>query len=68
MFVTVDLIDDNYDDFELQSDFMSSQSDCGNHELLDEVGSTGDVNQLNLDEFQNLRLIHRKNTTIAISQ
>ena len=52
MLVTVDIIDDNYEDFELQSDFMSSESDCGNDELLDEVGSTGDVNQLNLDEFE----------------
>uniref|UniRef100_A0A1X7SDM5 TTF-type domain-containing protein n=1 Tax=Amphimedon queenslandica TaxID=400682 RepID=A0A1X7SDM5_AMPQE len=49
----VDLVDNVIDDeFELQSDFLTSQSDCGVDELLDEVSATGDVDQLFLDEFE----------------
>uniref|UniRef100_A0A1X7UUF2 HAT C-terminal dimerisation domain-containing protein n=1 Tax=Amphimedon queenslandica TaxID=400682 RepID=A0A1X7UUF2_AMPQE len=49
----VDLVDNVIDDeFELQSDFLTSQSDCSVDELLDEVSATGDVDQLNLDEFE----------------
>uniref|UniRef100_A0A1X7VA84 Uncharacterized protein n=1 Tax=Amphimedon queenslandica TaxID=400682 RepID=A0A1X7VA84_AMPQE len=49
----VDLVDNVIDnEIELQSDFLTSHSNCGVDELLDEVSATGDVDQLILDEFE----------------